>query len=195
MPFVRPPDVYLHMRDASVPEMTDGQPSRFFIIGSQRSGTTLMRLILECHTLIECFDEWSSYRLLSNRLEPSAQAKLAGLKVPQLTEQLAQPMLRDDAAIRAGTSGIANPYHGESLIFMVRDARDAVASMLNLKDWLPQFGDSVLEAKITGDAEFAERYSEEIRTAQTSAHPQVARAALIWRYKVDASINQHHLTR
>lgn len=145
-----------------------------------------MRLVLECHTLIECFDEWSSYRILANRLEPSGRAQLSGLKVPQLTEQLAQPMLRDDAAIRAGASGIPNSYHGETLIFMIRDARDAVASMLNLASWLPKFGDPVLEAKISGDPGFAERYSEEIRSAKISDHPQVARAALIWRYKVDA---------
>ena len=145
-----------------------------------------MRLILECHSRIKCYDEWSSYRILGQMREPSRQRPLVGLKVPQLTEQLAAPYLRDDAAIRAGTPGVANSYCGEKVIFMIRDARDAVASMLNLRFWLSRFGDSVLEAKISGDPGFAERYSVEIHRAEVSAHRQVARAALIWRYKVDA---------
>lgn len=145
-----------------------------------------MRLILECHSRIECYDERSSYRILCNKMEPARERELAGLKVPQLTEQLAAPNLRNDAAIRAGKPGAANSYRGEKLIFMIRDARDAVASMLNLKSWLPKFGDSVLEAKISRDPEFATRYSLEIDRAEVSAHRQVARAALIWRYKVDA---------
>lgn len=144
-----------------------------------------MRLILECHSCIECYDERSSYRILCNELEPTHVRPLIGLKVPQLTEQLAAPCLRDDAAVLAGTPGIENPYRGEKVVFMIRDARDVVASMLTLNSWLTRFGNPVLEAKITGDPDFAERYSAEIEHVRASAHPEVARAALIWRYKVD----------
>ncbi len=166
--------------------MTESGRPWFLIIGSQRSGTTLMRLVLECHTLIEGFDEWRSYRVLAGQLQPSGQKSLSALKVPQLTEQLSESVLRDDNALREGLPGIPNPYHGENLIFMVRDARDTVASMLNLDSWLTRSGDPVLEAKIAADPAFARKYAIQLESARVSPYPNIARAALIWRYKVDA---------
>lgn len=40
---------------------------RFFITGCQRSGTTLLRLILEGHQDIRCFDETRSYGVLAGQ--------------------------------------------------------------------------------------------------------------------------------
>lgn len=37
---------------------------RFFISGCQRSGTTMLRLILESHPFIQCFDEVAGYDIL-----------------------------------------------------------------------------------------------------------------------------------
>lgn len=167
-------------------KVRDTHRSRFFIIGSQRSGTTLMRLVLECHSQIECYDEGSSYEILAGQREADRKKALTGLKVPQLTEQLAQPFLCNDDYIRAREPGIQNSYDGEKLIFMIRDARDTVASMLGLKSWLALFGDPVLESKINNDSAFANRYAAEIAIARASSYYPVVRAALIWRYKSDS---------
>ena len=167
-------------------KMRDTHRSRFLIIGSQRSGTTLMRLILECHSQIECYDEESSYEILAGQRKVDRKKALSGLKVPQLTEQLAQPFLCDDLDIRAREPGVQNSYDGEKLIFMIRDARDTVASMLGLKSWLALCGDPVLGSKINNDSAFANRYTAEIAIAKASSYYQVARAALIWRYKSDS---------
>jgi hypothetical protein len=167
-------------------KMRDTHRSRFLIIGSQRSGTTLMRLILECHSQIECYDEVSSYEILAGQREADRKKPLSGLKVPQLTEQLAQPFLCDDLDIRAREPGVQNSYDRERLIFMIRDARDTVASMLGLKSWLALSGDPVLESKINNDSAFANRYAAEIAIARASSYYPVARAALIWRYKSDS---------
>lgn len=167
-------------------KMRDTHRSRFLIIGSQRSGTTLMRLILECHSKIECYDEESSYEILAGQREADHKKALSGFKVPQLTEQLAQPFLCDDVDICAREPGVQNSYDGEKMIFMIRDARDTVASMLGLKSWFALSGDPVLESKINNDSAFATRYAAEIAIARTSSYYQVARAALIWRYKSDS---------
>jgi Sulfotransferase family len=40
---------------------------RFFILGCQRTGTTLMRLVLESHPDVFCYDELKSYAVLRQR--------------------------------------------------------------------------------------------------------------------------------
>jgi hypothetical protein len=51
---------------------------RFFILGCQRSGTTLLRLILESHPDIFCYDEIKAYAVLqgtaSEPLPPACSA-------------------------------------------------------------------------------------------------------------------------
>ncbi len=49
--------------------MNKTKPKLFFILGCQRTGTTLMRLILESHSMVKCFDEPQCYEILKNHTE------------------------------------------------------------------------------------------------------------------------------
>lgn len=66
----------------------------FLIVGCQRSGTTLLRLVLESHSSIISIDEPASYELLSNnkKLEIKKknlkEKKWIGFKIPRFTEQI-----------------------------------------------------------------------------------------------------------
>src|SRR3989442_1785108 len=64
---------------------------RFFILGCQRTGTTLMRLVLECHSKILCFGEVRGYQALTNneRTIPSGK-QIVGFKIPRWTEQFGE---------------------------------------------------------------------------------------------------------
>ena len=122
---------------------------RFFIAGCQRSGTTLMRLILECHPDIFCFDETEAYKaLLQSPSQQPAGKSLIGFKVPRYTEQFAEPLARDFGLEETAI----NLYHSDPILFMLRDVRDTVASMMRLKaretSWLEFRGRSILAAKI-----------------------------------------------
>ena len=72
-------------------------PQSFFIAGCQRSGTTLMRLILECHDQVSCFDELRSYGALAERpLLQDLAGRKVGFKIPRWTEQLDAENLWDE---------------------------------------------------------------------------------------------------
>jgi hypothetical protein len=159
----------------------------FFIIGCQRSGTTMLRLVLECHSQIQCWDEAMAYAVISGcREAPARERPRLGIKVPCLTEQLANPSLWD-AMVMPET---ANVYRGQPLLFIVRDVRDTIISMRRLhhygRPWLDTHLLPTLRAKISRDTAFRRRYAPDIARLETARHRKLARAAFYWRYKVEA---------
>jgi hypothetical protein len=159
---------------------------RFFILGCQRSGTTLLRLILECHPEITCLDELQSYRALAEGSLPTLTAKKKiGFKIPRWTEQLGERVLTDEGLEERALSF----YRREPILFLLRDVRDTVASMIKLQagatSWLAAYGPPILEAKIRQPA-FRRRYGREIAQLRASGNALPIVAAFYWKYKTQA---------
>jgi hypothetical protein len=159
---------------------------RFFIIGCQRTGTTLLRLVLECHAEIACYDERRAYKILSEGVAaPPAGKRRVGFKIPRWTEQLGNATLCDEG-LEEKAAGF---YRGEPILFLLRDARDTVASMLKLKvgaqSWLEVYGPAILEAKMRQPA-FRRRYGREIAQLRASGNALALVGALYWKFKTQA---------
>lgn len=163
-------------------------PSHFYIIGCQRSGNTLLRLILDSHPLVRCFDELKSYILLANPSSEStsdgSEVPLVGYKIPRFTEQLTQSELGDFGL----PIKIKNFYQREPLLFIVRDVRDVICSMINLKqsnnlDWLETHGLPILQHKMLQPDPYIQQFSHEYALAQQSAYPKLALASIYWKMK------------
>lgn len=160
---------------------------RFFVLGCQRTGTTLLRLILEAHPEIVCYDEIKGYRILQNSVaEDSSPARLVGFKLPRWTEQLTRPILYDE-----GAEGHCNNfYRGERILFLRRNVRDTIASMLKFKaghsNWCEIWVPRIIQSKVAREAKFRARYAAELSIIESCGSPLIGLAALYWKYKNDA---------
>jgi hypothetical protein len=159
----------------------------FFILGCQRTGTTLMRLILESHPDIFCYDELKGYATLQKLVpEDLPYIRLIGFKLPRWTEQLTCHVLIDEGP--EGPCG--NFYRGEKILFLQRDVHDTIASMLKLKagesNWCEIWVPRIIEAKLAHDDTFRARYSEELDLIEGCNKRLIGLAALYWKYKTDS---------
>lgn len=161
----------------------------FLIIGCQRSGTTLLRIILESHTKISCFDEPKSYehlrdkQKLSSIVSKESGKKWLGFKIPILTEQLTNTKLHDHSL----PYELTNFYQKEPLIFIIRDVRDVICSMKNLlvdnSNWLHRWGVPIVEYWIKNSEKFRNEFDSEIKIVKNSSEYELSMGSLYWKYK------------
>ena len=165
--------------------------AHFFITGCQRSGTTLLNLMLESHQDIHCFDESLSYNILAKRMSaPNTGNKLVGYKIPIWAEQLLESVLDgNELALVTDIDQVPNFYGRENVIFIVRNPIDTVSSMLNLTlggdSWLELVAVPVIQRKLSNPY-FASDFSSEIESAMSSPDRSVALGALYWKLKTSA---------
>lgn len=162
---------------------------RFFISGCQRSGTTMLRLVLESHPHIHCFDEAVGYKLLIAEamnefvdFKYKNGAKIIGYKIPRFSEQLTRQRFDDP-----DYGDFPSFYKGNKVIFVFRDVLDVLGSMMKLRvdesnSWLEKYGLGILQAMLSSpntDSYYIKKY-EYVERAGFPAHLV---GALYWAVK------------
>lgn len=162
---------------------------RFFISGCQRSGTTMLRLVLESHPHIQCFDETEGYRVLvseskgegSNFLTKTG-SQFLGFKIPRFAEQLMWSKFSDpDYGV------FPSFYKDQKVIHIFRDVLDVVGSMLRLKStggasWLERYGCNILQA-LMAHPNINNLYKEKYAALTRQGLPIHLVGALYWEIK------------
>lgn len=171
-------------------------PRRAFVVGCQRSGTTLFRFLLGARADVRSVDEEVAYPILTGQQpEPDGDGadgpgetrrRLTVYKIPRYAEQLLLEDVRDELF---GT----NPqfYRREAGVFIVRDPRDVVASMCALragenKSWVSVYGRAMITHRLAERADFAERHADAIDELRDRDWPDHLTAALYWRVRNEA---------
>lgn len=169
--------------------LSNNHPKLFFILGCQRSGTTLLRLILESHSKIACVDEHRAYSILSdsNSLEKELESNKTkfwiGFKTPRITEQMLEPLLAD-----VGINFRAiNDYKRKKIIFLTRNVLDTIVSMKNLDQdgitWLDRWVDRSIEFWKKTNPEFNKLFIKDLQFLEKSNNKNLVAAAIYWKFK------------
>jgi len=166
-------------------------PKKFYIIGSQRSGTTLLRLILNSHSKIICHDEKKAYDVLADNqkldsiLNKETEKQWIGFKIPRFTELLNNSSIFDYYSLSPHT--FPNFYKKDPLFFIIRDVRDVVCSMINLRfgenSWLQNRVIPLTKFWIEKSEEFRKEYDYEIALVNKATNYELAMGALYWKFK------------
>jgi len=164
----------------------------FFILGCQRSGTTLMRLILESHSKISCVDENRAYSILSNQkllndeLKKNSKKSWLGFKTPRLTEQMLEPFLAD-FGINFRTQ---NKYEGLPIIFMIRNVLDTVASMKTLDQdgtsWIKRWAHQTVNFWCKTTPNFKNNFKRELKLLEKTKNKDIVAGSIYWKYKTSS---------
>jgi len=174
--------------------MNHSENQLFFIIGCQRTGTTLMKLILESHSKIECFDEPLCYDTLRfpEKIKLRQEVPFLGFKTPVITEQMNELFFADPSLDFI----IPNLFQNCPRIFMIRDVRDTISSMMNLKQnqssWYEIWPRKNIDFWTKTIPNFESKFEDDLKKISDSEEKLVSTASLYWKYKTTSYFEQNN---
>lgn len=152
--------------------------NKFLILGCQRSGTTLLRLVLDSHPEINCLDEQKSYTQLEKESFEEITASNIGFKVPIYTELMVE-------------YNFIKRFKDYKIIFMDREIHEVCASMLCMSNFLYYEYETI--GKWLDDSNrklaknyFFKDYLKSINREKMTRMQKIDLACRYWSYKTDS---------
>lgn len=154
-----------------------------------------MRLILDSHSKIICFDEQHSYNIMRNydafvsNMNTNNQTKLFGFKTLGYTEQMDRSFLSEP--VRNTT--ILNNWQNNKIVFLYRNVFDVITSMKNYiqkngKSWLDNWIMHTIDFWKLKIPDFELEFEKEISYANTSNNKIISHAAIYWKFKTKSML-------
>ncbi len=160
------------------------------MLGCQRSGTTLLRLILNSHPKIYCYGELTSYSFFEKNLKEHHNKKYSAFQLPIWTELFSE-------------YDCIQKYKKEQdkILFIFRDPKQTISSMKSLscyrKDCWFGINDMILEKNYINyevvpnvnlwmndkSRCFKEKFGKQIKKYKNTKWENLIKAICYWKYK------------
>jgi len=172
--------------------MNEDYHELFFLLGCQRSGTTLTRLILDSHSKIHCYDEYKSYDILSDKklflstIQKKPVHQLIGFKTLVYSEQMQEHFLYDWLKQRK----VDNKFQSCKMIFLLRDSRDVVSSLIQYLQKDSSYSLGWIENIFNFWSEYMPnlltKFQNELNIVKNSKNKIVSYVSLFWKIKTSS---------
>ena len=145
--------------------------NKIFILGCQRSGTTLLRLILDSHRRIYCYGEINGYAYFTENFRAKHKKKFEGFQLPIWTELFVE-------------YDCIKKYKNlnDKILFIYRDPKEVICSMKSLKikekNYIQYEVCSHINTWMNDDSRsFKKTFEKEITS------DEIVKAICYWKYK------------
>lgn len=154
--------------------------NKVFILGCQRSGTTLLRLILDSHRNIYCYGEINGYKYFENNLKAKHNKQIEGFQLPIWTE-----LFVEYECIKNYKS------KKDKILFIFRDPKEVISSMkclfINDKNYIEYEVSKNINIWLNDNSRsFKKDFSSEVKD-------DLSKAICYWKYKNTAFLRMKKL--
>lgn len=155
--------------------------NKIFILGCQRSGTTLLRLILDSHKKIHCYGETTGYAYFEKNIKLRHKKKFEAFQLPIWTE-----LFVEYECIRNYRS------NNDKILFIFRDPKEVISSMkclkINNKNYIEyEVSKNIKDWMNDKSRSFKKDFDKEIKD------DPIAKAICYWKYKNNAFFKMKNL--
>lgn len=156
----------------------------FFITGCQRSGTTLLRLIMDSHPDIRCFGETRAYNILSDGFRVVENKKIDPWYNSEITTPHIGYQVPGWSELFTEYDSVRKQWGSLPIVYMLRDPRAVVSSMKRIPRYLNEEVRGSINVWMNDEnRSFEENFGNEVRNSIGKRHEGIILGSIFWKYR------------